>query len=756
MADPQTGSTLAYGYTPTGRVATIQYGTGNTRSYTYDDQGNVTGDSVKTGTGTAVSSLAYTYYPSGRLKTQTTNGLAGATTHTYGYDAAGRLSTWNNGAATTAYAYDGNGNLTSNGTTTATYNQRNQLSSAGTTSYTYTARGTRTAATTGTTTTSATYDAFDELTGQGGQSYAYDALGRLTTSAGHTFTYDATSNNLTSDGTENYTRTPSGGLTSIGNPTGSAFAYSDRHGNLVGTFTATGTATAGSSAYDPWGKPTATAGTTHDLGYQGGWTDPTSGQVSTASRWYDPATADFTSRDTANLAPVTAAGANRYAYGAGDPLSNADPSGHNPCEPDNVSPDAGPEGDGSGDSAAASAPAYSGMSASAWERKAQHMADMEIAEAASRKASYNYMSYAESSANNHYFQVINAWEKWSDVPMPASQYGHLMVTESNGWAYSAPYSGETESSMLFGYQMKSINMGGYGMGAQEDYEHAAGYSSCDTDGSGPAPRHHRKFPPPPPRSDQSPAVDPHNLDPVACTVCSTQTPQGRPLNGPEDGKTQTGTPVSPGAAPDSPFVPSGDDPGHDHDYSQGLLIKPGSVSELAPSDAPPVNEKDCAAGNSATYYMPLDNMGRAQGAMACLAKGDYNYVNDKGNWAYDTEDTNIVGTATEFPINWDHIPQGYYGGKILHRGHLLARQLGGDGNDLRNLVPLYAAVNTPTMKGYEDRLAARIQGGETYFYSVVPEYEGESKIPVSVTLRWAGSFGDSDTVVLKNRPKGTP
>ncbi|MGW3044377.1 NucA/NucB deoxyribonuclease domain-containing protein [Kitasatospora sp. NPDC001159] len=570
LADPQTGSTLAYSYTPTGRVAAIQYGTGNTRSYTYDDQGNVTTDSVKTSTGAAVSSLAYTYYPSGRLKTQTTTGLAGATTHTYGYDAAGRLSTWNNGAATTAYAYDGNGNLTSNGTTTATYNQRNQLSTAGTTTYTYTARGTRSAATTGTTTTSATYDAFDELTSQGGQTYTYDALGRLTTSAGHTFTYDATSNNLTSDGTENYTRTPTGGLTAIGTPAGAAFAYSDRHGNLVATFTATGTTTAGTSAYDPWGKPTATAGTTHNLGYQSGWTDPTSGQISTASRWYDPATADFTSRDTANLAPITAAGANRYAYGAGDPLTNADPTGHNPCELGGASPDDDPAGGGSGDSAAASAPApaYAGMSASAWERKAQHMADVESAEAAELKAAYNRMSYGESSAGQ---EAAGSW--WVNYKVEFTKrlkrgYGYGGAGAGAAGLAQAEAMAEAEAMAM-------------------EFELAAGYSSCDTDGAGPPPppRHH-KFPPPPPRNDQPPAVDPHNIDPVPCTHCSTPTPQGTPLNGPEAGPTQQGTPQAVHSGPGSPFAPGSlPDPLTNGGPAAGSLFGPGASGSASPSSS---------------------------------------------------------------------------------------------------------------------------------------------------------------------------
>ncbi|MFD5464833.1 LamG-like jellyroll fold domain-containing protein [Kitasatospora sp. NPDC127059] len=739
LTDPQTGSTLAYSYTPTGRVATIQYGTGNTRSYTYDDQGNVTTDSVKTSTGAAVSSLGYTYYPSGHLKTQTTTGLAGATTHTYGYDAAGRLSTWNNGTATTAYAYDGNGNLTSNGTTTATYNQRNQLSSAGATNYTYTARGTRSAATTGTTTTSATYDAFDELTAQGGQTYAYDALGRLTTSAGHTFSYDATSNNLTSDGTENYTRTPSGGLTAIGNSAGSAFAYSDRHGNLVGTFTATGTATVGSRAYDPWGKPTATAGTTHDLGYQGGWTDPTSGQVSTASRWYDPATADFTSRDTANLAPVTAAGANRYTYGAGDPLTNADPSGHNPCVPGDGGgggddpggdPD-NPAGDGAG---AASAPAYAGMSASAWERKAQHMADMEIAEAAERKASYDRMSYGESSANQQY-----AGGYWSTISTAAAT-GWIWTGAGGGAAHAGAEqaagelraggnsAGATIYQLARAQGLAAIAAEEAEIEADEDLM-AAGRSGCDTDGPvGPPPHRHHHAPTPPER------IDPHNVDPILCRVCSTPTPQGALPNGPENGLTQQGIPDTFG------------------NQSAQAPFSPGSAGQ-APGSPTTGNQIDqnCSKGSGVGYQLPLglDDSSRSNGMMACVTKSSVRSSGTSPVSEKARADLSGYAEAQEYVDK----TMGLVPEKTINACHLIADTLGGSGTDQRNLATCFRGVNTfdrsagslgrNNMAVMEREVKQAALGGQSVLYVVIPKYRSDaSKVPYKFVLSARGYYAN--------------
>ncbi len=188
------------------------------------------------------------------------------------------------------------------------------------------------------------------------------------------------------------------------------------------------------------------------------------------------------------------------------------------------------------------------------------------------------------------------------------------------------------------------------------------------------------------------------------------------------------------------------------DYSKALYADTAQRYEFSEESSNPIRRDDCAKGKTAIHYRPLDQYGRAQGAYACLNRGDFNYMNDRGDWAFTSNPTTIVGTGTEFPISWDHIPQGYYGGGILHRGHLLARQLGGDGDDLRNLVPLYADVNTPLMRGYEDAIAARIKNGETVYYQVIPHYEGKSRIPDYLTLSWHSQRGGSASVRLDNVP----
>ncbi|MFD4116904.1 DNRLRE domain-containing protein [Streptomyces niveus] len=205
--------------------------------------------------------------------------------------------------------------------------------------------------------------------------------------------------------------------------------------------------------------------------------------------------------------------------------------------------------------------------------------------------------------------------------------------------------------------------------------------------------------------------------------------------------------------------PAGDagqasEPGVEEDYSKGLLLKPETREEWSQGDSFPVHQDNCGKGASAVYYMPLDSYGRAQGVNACLNKGDYNYVDSKGNWKFDTDPTEIVGTGTEFPLDrnntsWEHQPQGW--GKGLDRGHLLGNQLGGTGEDLRNLVPLYPNVNRNVMKPYEDALAARLRTGETIYYSVTADYNGSNPIPTQLHLYWSGA-GGSGGVTIDNVP----
>ncbi|MGW7287761.1 LamG-like jellyroll fold domain-containing protein [Streptomyces sp. NPDC054847] len=304
---------------------------GAKREYAYDDLGRLTTDKVTANdTGATVTSLAYGYDLDDRLTSKTTTGVAGAGENTYTYDDAGRLSSWTNGTTTTPYEWDEAGNRTKAGAATATYDARNRLMTDGTSTYSYTARGTLAAVTPGGgTPRTLTFDAFERKITDGSTTYAYDSLDRVAAHGTTPFAYDGGSNQLISDGSSYYARTPDGVLLASSQGGTPQYSITDRHTDLVAGLSADGTAVTSSTTYDPFGKETATNGSTPAIGYQSGWTDPTSGDVNMAARWYQPGTGAFTSRDTWLLEPSPAAQANRHTYANSDPVNGIDPSGHN-------------------------------------------------------------------------------------------------------------------------------------------------------------------------------------------------------------------------------------------------------------------------------------------------------------------------------------------------------------------------------------------------------------------------------------------
>ncbi|MEV7439461.1 LamG-like jellyroll fold domain-containing protein [Streptomyces griseoviridis] len=337
--DSLTGNDIWYDFDAAGRPTLEQYASkpdGSTaytptgkRTYGYDALGRLSSDSVTDMvTDTTVASTAYGYDLDDNPTSKTTTGTAGAGTNTYSYDYAHRMTSWTKTGTTTAYEWDDAGNRTKAGTTTTTYDARNRQLTEGTTTYSYTPRGTLASTTANATTRTLTSDAFERRITDDDTTYTYDSLDRVQTRGPATFTYDGGSNNLTDDGTTHYNRTPDGALLSMQTGATSQWTLTDQHTDLVAGLTPDGRQLSNSTAYDPFGQKTATDGTTPALGYQSGWTDPATGDVNMAARWYQPGTSTFASRDTWQLTPKPSANANRYGYAAGNPLLRTDPSGH--------------------------------------------------------------------------------------------------------------------------------------------------------------------------------------------------------------------------------------------------------------------------------------------------------------------------------------------------------------------------------------------------------------------------------------------
>ena len=322
------GVDQTYAYNAMSLVEKITYGTGNNRSFSYDDLHRLTGDELKTGAGASVAKIDYGWNANDNMTSKKTTNFGGSTiSNSYDYDLADRLTSWNNGTTTTAYAYDKSGNRVQNGSKLFTYDARNRLLTGDGATYNYTPRGTLRSS--GAQQTKA--DAFGQVITQGvvggaEQAYRYDGLGRVIRDG---FAYTGTGNDLAGDGTSTIVRGAANEV--IAEQTGGATTqtWTDLHDDVVGQFTATGTALAGSAVYDPLGKVVASTGVIGPLGYQSEWTDTTTSRVNMMARWYNTDTGQFDTRDTASNNPAPdSVNANRYQYGDANPMTVTDPSGH--------------------------------------------------------------------------------------------------------------------------------------------------------------------------------------------------------------------------------------------------------------------------------------------------------------------------------------------------------------------------------------------------------------------------------------------
>jgi RHS repeat-associated protein len=347
-ADPASGVTGSYSYNSLNQVTQISYGAGNdTQAFGYDSLHRLTSDTISTPSSSTVASLNYGYDADNNITSTTTAGLANpygaaTVTNTYGYDQADRLTSWTatpaGGAAVTkAYGYDNNGNLVNDNGVTQTYDARNELvSDTSGNTYSYSAAGNLTQQTSSAGTAAFTTDAYGQQITDASSSLAWDALNRVVSvgQAGQatnnvTLAYDGQTRDVASDSSATYSRDPAGQITGVNGASGKTFALVDVHGDLSGTLTPAGTAMTTSATWDPWGQELASSGPAPQVGYQGQWTDPGTGQVNMGARMYEPSTSGFINQDTYTGGEGgTAVTDNLHAYADDNPVTLTDPSGH--------------------------------------------------------------------------------------------------------------------------------------------------------------------------------------------------------------------------------------------------------------------------------------------------------------------------------------------------------------------------------------------------------------------------------------------
>jgi RHS repeat-associated protein len=336
-------------YNALGQYSRITFPNGQTREYTYDDQGRLTllrnvhpsaGDIVDVQYDYDYDWSTNTYTMLGQRTAMTISGAAVSYPYNaqakYTYDANYQLTSKTQGAlGVSSWTYDAIGNRTS----AALWYPVN---------YTYYKNGInplngQRLRNDGSGGGDFTYDTNGNVTGRGGTTlYGWDSANRLTSFAGTTYNYDYLGRRTSSSTSGTATTYINLDLNMIGERVGntsrdyifapgideplvklenSLFTYYsvDGLGSVVATNDAAGTVIT-STAYDAWGVASQQQGQVTAFGYTGrGGRD---GLWFLRARYYDPSIGRFLSEDPARLI-----GDGPYAYALNNPVMNTDPMG---------------------------------------------------------------------------------------------------------------------------------------------------------------------------------------------------------------------------------------------------------------------------------------------------------------------------------------------------------------------------------------------------------------------------------------------
>ncbi len=331
------GGTTSFEYDADSNLETVTFpvASGDVDEYAYDPAGGMSEASFADGAET-LASVSYLRNKVGQVEKETSAGLPGAEEIAYGYDKNNRLIS----AGEASFEYDPADNLVKGLGSTNKYDAASQLETGTGVSYTYDKLGERTEATPEAG-PAITYG-YDQAGGLASierpeegevpaisESFTYDGTGLMASkTSGVTtshFTWDVGAELplLLADGESSYIYGPGGlPIEQISGEEEPTYLHHDQLGSTRVLTDAGGEAT-GTFSYGPYGAPVGSTGSaTTPMGFAGEYSDSESGLQYLRARFYDPATAQFLTRD-----PLEALTRQPYAYALDDPVHLVDPSG---------------------------------------------------------------------------------------------------------------------------------------------------------------------------------------------------------------------------------------------------------------------------------------------------------------------------------------------------------------------------------------------------------------------------------------------
>jgi len=331
------GHTTSFAYNPDSEptATTFPVATTDVDEYAWDRADRMSSVTMEKG-GETLASLAYSRDPAGQLESLMNKGLPGAKEEAFSYDETERLTK----AGSAEFGYDAANNITKAPGTTNAFDKASEIESATGAAFTFDKEGARTKETPSSgPATTYKYDQAGDLaaieraeegeTPAIAESFGYDGTGLLTsrtvglTTAHFVWDLSGSPELLLSDGEDSYVYGPGGlAVEAISAGEVPTYLHHDQLGSTRLLTNASGEAT-GAFTYGAYGALTGHSGTaTTALGYAGQYTLGQSGLQYLRARFYDPATAQFMTRD-----PIESFTRSPYGYAKENPVGRIDPSG---------------------------------------------------------------------------------------------------------------------------------------------------------------------------------------------------------------------------------------------------------------------------------------------------------------------------------------------------------------------------------------------------------------------------------------------